>query len=328
MAAAIKDLARSIAPAPIATLDDRLTDAETAATLRFAAAAKSENTHAAYASDWKHFAAWCAARGAAPLPCPPGLLCGYLSGLAERGRKAATISRHAAAVAYVHRAGGLPPPTTSEAVRATLHGIRRSIGTAPAKKAPATADVVAAMMRACPPTLIGLRDRAMFAIGLAGAFRRSELLALTLADIEPVPEGLCITVRRSKTDQTGKGQTVSVPHGARIRPLEALRAWLGASGIVSGPLFRPVRLGDRLGDGPLSDDAMVAAIKRRAKAAGFDPAEFAGHSLRSGFMTSASRTGATLVKMMEVSRHRSHASALGYIQDRDAFRDHAGAGFL
>ena len=258
----------------------------------------------------------------------PPLLCGYLSGLADAGRKASTIFRHVAAIAYAHRARGLAPPTSSEAVRATLHGIRRSIGTAAAKKAPATADVVAAMMRACPTTLIGLRDRALFAIGLAGAFRRSELLALTVADLEPVPEGLRIIVRRSKTDQTGAGQTVSIPHGARIRPIEALRAWLDAAGIVSGPLFRPVRLGDKLGEVAMSDDAMIRAIKRRAKAAGFDPAGFAGHSLRSGFMTSASRTGASLPKMMEVSRHRSHAAALGYIQDRDAFHDHAGAGFL
>ena len=163
------------------------------------------------------------------------------------------------------------------------------------------------------------------AIRLAGAFRRSELLALTVADLAMVPEGMRITVRRSKTDQTGAGQMVAIPHGARIRPI---RTWLDAAGITEGPLFRPVLHGGRVPPATMSDDAAVWAIKRRAKAAGLDPSMFAGHSLRSGFMTSASQTGATLPKMMEVSRHRSVDSAMSYIRDRDAFRYPAGSGFL
>ena len=329
MAATTNALVRRAAlPPVIATLDDRLSDDEVLDTLHLTARAQARNTQLAYAADWEGFARWAASRGAEPIPCPPGLLCGYLSALFRAGRKASTISRHAAAIAHFHRERGIEPPTNSEAVKRLLRGIRREIGTDPAKKAPATADIVRALMDACPASLIGLRDRALFAIGLAGAFRRSELIALRVEDLTAVPEGLHIRIKRSKTDQEGKGQLVAIPHGARIRPVETLRAWLEAACITEGPLFRPVRLGGRVGAEGMSHHALIRALKKRAKAAGLDPKLCAGHSLRSGFMTSASATGATLPKMMEQSRHRSADSALGYVRDRDRFRDHAGAGFL
>ena len=155
--------ARQRLHAPIATLDaDALDPDEIAATLRFAAAARSANTRLAYAADWTHFVTWCAERGASPLPCPPGLMAGYLAALAASGLRASTISRRAAGVAHVHRMNGHTPPTASEAVRAVLRGIRHSLGTAPSPKAPATHDVIARMIAACPTTsLIGLRDRAL-----------------------------------------------------------------------------------------------------------------------------------------------------------------------
>ena len=332
MADAIDAASRGLAlprPAALATLDDALSPADIAATLRFAAASKAANTKLAYAADWADFVAWCGERGAQPLPCPPGLLCGYLSALATRGLRASTIRRRASGIAAIHRqAGHEMPPTNSEAVKQVLRGIRRSLGVAPVKKAPATAELVRAMMDACPSTLIGLRDRALFAVGLAGAFRRSELLALQVEDLTWVAEGLRIRIARSKTDQEGRGQSVAIPHGARIRPVEALREWLDAAGITDGPVFRAVSKGGTVAATPLSGDGYVRAIKRRAAAAGFDPAELAGHSLRSGFMTSAAGGGASLAKMMEVSRHRSVDVAMGYVRDRDAWRDHAGASFL
>jgi site-specific recombinase XerC len=200
--------ARQRLHAPIATLDaDALDPDEIAAALRFAAAARSANTRLAYAADWAHFVTWCAERGASPLPCPPGLMAGYLAALAASGLRASTIGRRAAGVAHVHRMNGHTPPTASEAVRAVLRGIRHSLGTAPSPKAPATHDVIARMIAACPTTsLIGLRDRAMIVLGFAGAFRRSELLALEVADLVEVPDGLRVAIRRSKTDQEGAGQ--------------------------------------------------------------------------------------------------------------------------
>src|SRR6476661_1662037 len=152
--------------ARLATLDAvTLAPAELAAALRFADAAKAANTRRAYAADWADFCRWAATRGASPLPCPPGLLCGYLAALADAGRRASTITRRAAAIAHHHRAAGLDPPTASPAVREVLRGIRHTRGTAPAGKTPATADLVARMLAACPETLIGRRDRALIAVG-------------------------------------------------------------------------------------------------------------------------------------------------------------------
>src|SRR5690349_916856 len=146
----------------LTTLDAAtLAPGELAAALRFAAAAKAENTRRAYAADWADFCRWAAARGASPLPCPPGLLCGYLAALAEAGLRASTITRRAAAIAHQHRAARRDPPTASPAVREVLRGIRHTNGTAPRGKTPATSDLVARMLAACPATLIGRRDQAL-----------------------------------------------------------------------------------------------------------------------------------------------------------------------
>ena len=106
------------------------------------------------------------------------------------------------------------------------------------------------MMAACPATLIGMRDRALLALGFAGAFRRSELVALDMADLAEVADGLRVTIRRSKTDQEGAGQEIAIPRGHHIRPVETLQAWLAAAGITAGPVFRQVtQTGKRVGGG-------------------------------------------------------------------------------
>ena len=322
---------RALTPAPsttLATLDDAFHPDEIASTIRFAEQAKAENTRLAYASDWRQFERWCAGRNVLPLPCPPGLLCVYLSALADAGRRASSIGRAAASIAHYHHAAGNEPPNRSPAVREVLRGIRHTLGTAPRPKAPATHDLIARMIAVCPDSLIGIRDQALLTFGFAGAFRRSELLALEVMDMTEVAGGLRVIVRRSKTDQEGQGQEVAIPRGYRLRPVEMLQEWLAAAEISSGPVFRPVAKGGRIGDGPLGDDGFARAIKRRAAAAGLDPAEFSGHSLRSGFLTSAAETGADALKMAEVSRHRSLDTLKGYVRRGNLFKSHAGAGFL
>jgi len=138
----------------------------------------------------------------------------------------------------VHRQHGFEPPTNSEAVKSVLRGIRRKLGTAPGKKTPTVATLIARMMAVCPDTLIGARDRALLAFGFAGAFRRSELIALQVADLIEVPDGLRVVIRRSKTDQEGAGQEIAIPHGFHLRPVETLRTWLAAAEIAAGPVFR------------------------------------------------------------------------------------------
>jgi integrase len=209
-----------------------------------------------------------------------------------------------------------------------MRGIRHTHGTAPGGKTPATAELIARMLAACPDTLIGLRDQALIAFGFAGAFRRSELLALAVDDLTVSPDGLRVVIRRSKTDPEAAGQEVAIPRGSHLRPVEALQAWLAAAAINEGPLFRPVSKGGTVGPSPLGADGFVRALKRRAAAAGLDPAGVAGHSLRAGFLTSAAEAGADALKMAEVSRHKSLDTLRRYVRRANLFKAHAGAGFL
>ena len=243
--------------------------------------------------------------------------------------KAATITRRAAAIRYAHRLAGHEPPTSAEAVRATIKGIRRTIGTAKQQKAPATADLVMKMLAHIPDTLGGKRDRALIALGFAGAFRRSELVALTMADLVEAPDGYRVadTAQQDRSGRAGAGGRHS-SRGYRLRPVEAVQTWLAAGEINDGPVFRPVLKGGRLQPVALKDHAVAAVVKRYAELAGLDPALFAGHSLRAGFLTSAAEAGASVFKMMAVSRHRSVDTLQSYVRSADAFKDHAGAAFL
>jgi site-specific recombinase XerD len=311
------------------TTADALTALETEAVLEFAQAAKSRASLRAYASDWQDFRAWCAARGATALPATPALVCGYISTLAHGGLKASTLGRRIAAIAHVHsQHGHKPPPTADETVRVVMKGIRRTIGTAPDKKTPATHDILGQMLDACPDTLIGKRDRALLALGFAGAFRRSELVALNVTDLIEVADGLRVVIRHSKTDQEGQGAEIAIPRGYRLRPVEAVQTWLAAAEISAGPVFRSVALGCRIGTVALSPYAASLVIKQRIAAIGLDPATYSGHSLRSGFLTSAAEAGASLFKLTVVSRHKSLDTLRGHVRRVDLFKEHAGAAFL
>jgi integrase len=216
-------------------------------------------------------------------------------------------------------------PTDHECVRATMGGIRRSVGTAPVKKNPATSERIAAMATLPGNRLVALRDRALLLLGFAGAFRRSELVALDVEDIEETKEGLRVTIRRGKTDQEGKGATIAIIRGALVCPVTALKAWIEVAGITTGPVFRPLGKGGRVRLARLSDRSVANIVKAHAERVGLDPAAFSGHSLHSGFLTSAAPRSS---KMMDVSRHRSVDTLRGYVRDAELFRDHAGAGLL
>ena len=272
----------------------------------FAEAEKTSATRAAYQSDWRIFIAWCAARGSAPLPATPATVAAFLAAGAEAGTKASTITRHCAAIRYAHELAGITElPTATELVRATLRGIRRTVDTTAAQKAPDTVDLLCGMLEACPDTLGGKRDRALLALGFAGAFRRSELVALRVEDLAEVPDGLRITMRRSKADQQAQGQEIAIPRGYRLHPVEAVQAWLAASEIHAGPLFRPVLKGSRVQFAPLTTYSVAQIVKRYAEAVGLDAAQFAGHNLRAGFITSAAEGGAAVLRIADQSRHKN-----------------------
>jgi site-specific recombinase XerD len=294
----------------------------------FARQDKSPATRAAYKSDFATFQTWCNRRGVDSLPAAPETVASFLAAEAETGRKPATVGRRRAAIRYVHKLSGFEPPTNAEAVKATLRGIRRTMGTAPARKAPATAEIARDMARATPERLKGLRDRALLLLGFGGAFRRSELVALNVADLEETEDGLRVTTRRSKTDQEGQGVTIAIIRGGTYCPVKALLAWLDRACITEGPVFRPVRKGGKVRDQRLSAKSVCDLVKAYAETVGLDSTAFGAHSLRSGFLTSAARRGASVFKMRDVSRHKSMDVLQAYVRDADLFRDHAGAGLL
>ena len=172
------------------------------------------------------------------------------------------------------------------------------------------------------------RARAVLAIGFAGAFRRSELVALRVEDIRRDAEGIRVVIRRSKADQEGEGATVAIPHGDRLRPVAALDAWLSAARVAEGFVFRRIGRAGQVTDEPMSDRAVARLVQVAGMAAGYDPMRYGGHSLREGFITSAARADASIFKIQEISRHRSLEVLAGYVRDAQVYRDHAGSGFL
>ena len=293
----------------------------------YADLAKAPNTVRAYRADWRDFAAWCEGRGLEPLPAAPETVALYLADLAESGRKASTLQRRLSAISQAHRLAGHPTPTGAAAVRAVWAGIRRVHGSAQDGKAPALTADIRAMLAALPPGTIGARDRALLLLGFAGAFRRSELVALDAEDLAPTREGLVVVLRRSKTDQAGAGRPVGIPLGqhAATCPVRAVRAWQAAAGIAAGPLFRPVDKHGRVGPGRLSDRAVALVVKRAAAAAGLNPERYAGHSLRAGLATSAAEAGASERSIMNQTGHRSVTMVRKYIRDGSLFRENAAA---
>lgn len=302
---------------------------ELEAAREFADAAMAASSRRAYRSDWRVFCAWCATRDAEPLPASPEVVAAFLAAEARTGVKVSTLSRRLAAIAFAHRLRGYrDPPTGAETVRTVLRGIKRELGLARTQKAAATADLVREMLKHCPDTLAGRRDRALIALGFAGAFRRSELVALEVSDLVEVADGLRIVIRRSKTDQEGQGQEIAIPRGYRLRPVEAVQTWLAAAEISAGPVFRPVYKGQRVQPCALLAGSVAEIVKTSARRAGLDPTQFAGHSLRAGFITSAAESGAALLRIADQSRHKSLDVLRGYVRRADLFKDHAGAAFL
>jgi site-specific recombinase XerD len=265
---------------------------------RYTDNAKAANTRKAYRIDWDDFVAWCQEHGTEPMPTTPETIAEYLVHLAEAGAKVATIQRRLASLSVAHQMRGYEHhnPVRSGLVTTTLQGIRRTLGTAQAQKAPLVTPDLTRLVAACAqlPPLLAARDPALLLVGAAGGFRRSELVALDVTDVVETRGGLELTVRWSKTDQEGAGAVVPVPYGSHPEtcPVRALRAWLAISGISAGPLWREVDRHGNLGAARLHADSVGRIIKRACALAGLEPAHYSGHSLRSGMATAAAAGGA------------------------------------
>lgn len=251
--------------------------------------ARAANTRRAYRSDWRQFEGWCVAQGFTALPAAPAMVGLYLAAH-ETSLSVATLTRRLSAIAVAHRMAGSLMDTRHPAIADVMKGLRGERGSQQRHAEALTIPRLRRVLNQIGNTLGDRRDRALLLVGIAAALRRSELVALDVADIAIQPEGLRIAIRRSKTDQGGEGAILPVGRtGTPTCPAAAYEAWLGAAGITEGAVFRGVDRYGRIG-GRLSGQAVALIVQRRATAAGLDaPASYAGHSLRAGFATSAAQ---------------------------------------
>jgi site-specific recombinase XerD len=318
------DDARSIVDA------ERLSEDEA----RYARAARAANTVRGYRSDWREWTAWCVGQGLSELPADPAAISSYLTFLAGHGAKVGTMSRRLSAIRFAHRLRDLPDPTEAARVIAVWEGIRRLHGAPPEQAAALMPPELFAVLDASPetrhwktkgrqpePDLAGLRDRVLILIGFVGALRRSELVALDLDAVAEHPNGLVLTLPRSKTNQTGEqAELVVLPRGGDPRrcTVTALRNWTEAACIDSGPLLRPVSKGNRALARRLNPDSANLLVQQAVARAGIDALPYSAHSLRAGFVTYAHLRGASDRTIAHQKRHRSLATLGRYVRISEA----------
>jgi site-specific recombinase XerD len=290
----------------------------------YADAAVPPNTRRAYEADWRSFAAWCARHRVPALPATPAAVATYLSSLADAGKRSSTVERALSGIAFQHRERGFVWPKGNAVIGKVMKGIRK-LKRGAKGKTPVGAEELRKLVQHASP-----RDRAILTLGWAGAFRRSELVALNVGDVTDVgAEGLIVRVRASKTDQEGKGEDVGIPCAldrtmcAARAVLEYLRSGRGGwPSNVDGPLFLNPS-GKRL-----HDRTVALIVKRAAKRAGLDPNRFSGHSLRSGLATTAAEHGKTLDAIMRQGRWKKADTALRYVRPATLFRNNAAKGLV
>lgn len=302
--------------------------------LAFVNDAAAENTKRAYRSAWACFTAWCEAGGRVPMPASPATVGSYLAQLANgrdgaAGLRVATLRLRLAAIATAHRYAGHRLDTQAREIVGVMRGASRRLGTASARKDAATTDLIRDAVRTLAKRgdLPALRARALLLLGFAAALRRSELVALDVADLAFTGDGLTLRLRRRKTDQLGQGTEIGVPFGSAelTCPVAALRAWLAAAGIAEGPVFRSINRAGRVGAAALSAQVVALAVKEALTAAGHDASGFSGHSLRSGFATSAARAGVPEAAIQRQTGHKSLPVLRTYIRRGGLFVDNAAA---
>ena len=291
--------------------------------LSYMAKAKAENTLRAYTADWADFEAYCKEAGLECLPAAPATVANYLADRAETF-KTATLTRHLTAIGAVHTEAGLQNPAHASIVRLTMAGIKRTNGTRQTAKAPfKVEDLRRLMAMDVFHGLTGLRDRALLLLGFAAALRRAELASVRAEDLTFGGAGAVLLLPRSKGDQEGQGAEIALPYGTNpsLCPVRALLSWMNAARIQSGPIFQAIDLRGHLSGKAISPRTVAEIVKRYAARLGYDESLFSGHSLRRGFATEASRSGASLPAIMHHTRHKSERQALKYVEAGRNFID-------
>ena len=298
------------------------------ATLNNLKTSKANNTLRAYKSDFKDFGAFCAKYGLNSLPSEPKIVSLYLTHLSKKS-KISTLRRRLVSISMVHRLKGHYLDTKHPIIVENLMGIRRVKGSIQIGKKPILINHLKSIINIIDEQktdeIKKLRDKSIILVGFGGGFRRKEIVSIDLEDIEFVPEGLKINVKKSKTDQFGEGMIKGLPyfHSQNYCPVDNLKKWLEISGIKSGPIFRRFSKGLSLSSKRLTDQSVVLLIKKYLNLAGIENKNFAGHSLRSGFATVAAESGADERSIMAMTGHKTTQMVRRYIREANLFKNNA-----
>lgn len=286
--------------------------------------ALASNTDRAYSHQLRRFVAWCNRHGRDAIPADGRTVYLFLADLSTKGLSVSSMEQALSAISKAHRRAGLPVPQ-SDVLDEAWRGIRRKHGAAAKNKAMAIEiHHLRRMVDSLDPKrLIDIRDRALLLLGFAGGFRRSELAGIRCEHLEFKGNGIIVTLPRSKADQEGEGRKVGIRSRLTrgLDPVKAVWAWMQASGTEDGPLFRAIDRHGNVGWGPISDKSIARTIKRAASRAGLDPKQISGHSLRSGFITSATKAGKRLDRIMAHVGHRKAGTTMGYVRDAELLSD-------
>ena len=290
---------------------------------------KANNTVRAYKSDFNDFRLFCSQNGFKSLPSEPKIVSLYLTHLSTKDAKMSTLKRRLVSIGVIHKLKGHYLDTKHPAIIENIMGIKRRKGSVQKSKKPILISHLKQLINAIDEEdkeeIKKLRNRSIILIGFSGGFRRNEIVSLDWDDLDFVPEGLKINIKRSKTDQFGEGFTKALPYfeSSQYCPVVSLKNWIEISKITSGPLFRRFIKGSKLSENRLTDQTVALLIKEYLNLAGIDSKNYSGHSLRSGFATSAAESGVEERSIMAMTGHKSTEMVRRYIKDANLFKNNA-----
>jgi len=290
---------------------------------------KANNTIRAYKSDYSDFALFCAQNGFKSLPSEPKIVSLYLTHLSTKDVKMSTLKRRLVSIGIIHKLKGHYLDTKHPAIVENLMGIKRRKGSIQKGKKPllisSLKQIINVIDQEKKEDIKKFRDRSIILIGFSGGFRRHEIVSLDYDDLDFVTEGLKINLKRSKTDQFGEGSVKGLPYfdNSKYCPVLSLKKWIELSNITSGSLFRRFSKGSKLTENRLTDQTIALLIKKYLKLAGIESKNYSGHSLRSGFATSAAESGAEERSIMAMTGHKSTEMVRRYIKEANLFKNNA-----
>jgi len=290
---------------------------------------KANNTIRAYKSDFNDFGIFCAKNGFKSLPTEAKIVSLYLTHLSTKNAKVSTLKRRLVSIGVIHKLKGHYLDTKHPAIIENIMGIKRRKGSIQKAKKPILINSLKIIINVIDEQkkeeIKKLRDRSIILIGFSGGFRRNEIVSLDYEDLDFVPEGLKINIKRSKTDQFGEGFTKALPYfdNSQYCPVVSLRNWMNISKITSGAVFRRFNKGSKLSEHRLTDQTVALLIKQYLQLAGIDSKNYSGHSLRSGFATSAAESGAEERSIMAMTGHKSTEMVRRYIKEANLFKNNA-----